>query len=185
MFCEIRPRLGTVNAFIAKTTKSKVNIAPDGGSLILSNDDEIQTFQWPTEVYGGISPGSIHALLAFKDQDQDSSLSFRFKLIGSHLSLLPLHQLRSKSLKFIRPCRLPSSNQANEVIGKIQDLFCAKCRAKVNCDPLDIKRCLPLPAADWRNGIQDWFCACADHGSGSKQECSKDEDDTQWDILAS
>ena len=161
MYLEVRPRLGSINAFIPKFEEGKktVLVSSEGNLIsVLDQDSEIvlETYSWPSQDYGALCPKSVHGL-----KFQGEELTVRFRLENSGLSLiLPK---KSFSRTFINPCHLSTDE-------KEPSLFCVKCNnvlAKLN-----IQRYLPLPSMDWRGGIQDWFCGC-NHGT-EKTDCSSD-----------
>ena len=178
MYLEVRPRLGSVSAYIPdfEEGKKSVLVSSEGnltetrkkGQLIcvLYQDSKIdlsrdfwswaRNYPWPSEDYGALCPKSVHGL-----NFQGGELTVRFRLQKTELSVLP--PKKSFSRNFIKPCHLSTDE-------KEPTLFCVKCNnvlAKLN-----IQRYLPLPSMDWRGGIQDWFCGC-NHAT-EKTNCSSD-----------
>ena len=166
MYLEVRPRLGSINAFIPKFEEGKktVLVSSEGNLIsVLDQDSEIvlETYSWPSQDYGALCPKSVHGL-----KFQGEELTVRFRLENSGLSLmLPK---KSFSRTFINPCHL-------SIDEKEPSLFCVKCN--ILLAKLNIQRYLPLPSMDWRGGIQDWFCGC-NHAS-EKNGCSSDNKSLQ------
>ena len=150
MYLEVRPRLGSINAYIPDFEEGKKSVlVSNEGNLIsvLDQDSEIvlETYSWPSQDYGALCPKSVHGLNFHGEE-----LTVRFRLKNSGVSLM-LPKKSTICRKFINPCHLSTDE-------KEPSLFCVKCNnvlAKLN-----IQRYLPLPSMDWRGGIQDWFCGC-------------------------
>jgi len=167
MYLEVRPRLGSVNAFIRDFEEGKktVIVSSEGNLICVLYHSKIdpetyswgRNYSWPSQDYGALCPKSVHGL-----NFQGEELTVRFRLKNSGLSLM-LPKKSTVCRKFINPCHLSPDE-------KEPSLFCVKCNnvlAKLN-----IQRYLPLPSMDWRGGIQDWFCGC-NHAT-EKTDCSSD-----------
>ena len=170
MYLEVRPRLGSVSAYIPdfEEGKKSVLVSSEGNLIcVLYQDPKIdltrdfwswaRNYSWPIQDYGALCPKSVHGL-----NFQGEELTVRFRLQKSELTLMPPKKSFSKT--FVKPCHLSTDE-------KEPSLFCVKCNnvlAKLN-----IQRYLPLPSMDWRGGIQDWFCGC-NHAS-EKTDCSSDD----------
>ena len=88
IYLEIRPRLGSVNAYITKSKEGgKTILISNDGNLISILDKEsetiLQDFSWPSETYGALCPKSVHRL-NFNAEE----ITARFKLKDSNLSLM-------------------------------------------------------------------------------------------------
>ncbi len=170
---EIRPRLGSVNAYITgiEKTLSTVLISPaqDSFSIVLQGDDipiDIPLKEF-VKKFGKIASNSIHALSCQKDH-----ISFRCKLQGSQLSLLlpEINAFPRKKLK--KPCNLSIEDEGK--VSKVKELRCSNCQNLIS--RVNLERFLPLPASDWRQGTRDWFCACS-HTSTLDQACKGGSDE--------
>ena len=67
MYLEVRPRLGSVNAYISKCKEGKKTLlVSNEGTLISVIDEEsgtvLQNYSWPKEPYGALCPKSVHRL---------------------------------------------------------------------------------------------------------------------------
>ena len=157
MFLEVRPRLGSVNAYLPnKKGFSSVSVPENGEEIIIKHENHekgVLNFPWPLQQFGPLCYKSIHGLSYDKN-----GLNFRLRFKGSQLSLLNHHRSLKIRRNFIKPGRLSMDKENLE-------LLCSNCQALVT--NLNVQRYLPLPSSDWRGGINDWFCACT-HGSVPK-----------------
>jgi hypothetical protein len=127
MYLEVRPRLGSINAFIPKYEEGKKTVlVSNEGNLIsvLDQDSEIvlETYSWPSQDYGALCPKSVHGLNFHGEE-----LTVRFRLKNSGVSLM-LPKKSTICRKFINPCHLSTDE-------KEPSLFCVKCNillAKLN-----------------------------------------------------
>ena len=172
---ELRPRLGSANAFYKSTNEiESVLISSEGQILVKeSGISKASRFSWPVE-YGQINSQSLHNVTKTSE-----GISFRLRFQNVQFSLLNSGQVLKVRRKFKLPCQIPSSVEEGQ--SKLT-IFCANCKNEFK--EIQVKRILPLPSIDWKDEIQDWFCGCS-HGptttagkrkeAAAESECSSGE----------
>lgn len=151
---ELRPRLGSANAFYKTPNEvESVLISSEGQILVKeSGISKASAFSWPVE-YGQINSQSLHNVTKTSE-----GVCFRLRFTNVQFSLLNSGQSLQVRRKFKLPCQIPSSIEEGQ--SKLT-IFCAKCKSEFK--EIQVKRILPLPSIDWKDEIQDWFCGCS-HG---------------------
>ena len=172
---ELRPRLGSANAFYKTPNEiESVLISSEGQILVKeSGISKASRFSWPVE-YGQINSQSLHNVTKTSE-----GISFRLRFQNVQFSLLNSGQVLKVRRKFKLPCQIPSSVEEGQ--SKLT-IFCANCKNEFK--EIQVKRILPLPSIDWKDEIQDWFCGCS-HGptttagkrkeAAAESECSSGE----------
>ena len=155
LIIELRPRLGSANAFY-KTSKPVENVLITADGHIILNDS---SFAWPSE-YGQISSESLHNVTKIPE----GGITFRLRFKNANFSLLNSGQSLKVQRKFRLPCGIPSSTS---VENSKCTIVCASCKNEFK--EIQVKRFLPLPSIDWKDEVQDWFCGCH---HPTKKECS-------------
>ena len=90
MYFEVRPRLGSINAYIPKIAKGNktVQVSNEGNLIsIIDKDSDVilKTYSWPSKTYGRLCSKSVHGLFHHKEE-----LTVRFQLKNSALSMISL-----------------------------------------------------------------------------------------------